>query len=233
MPSTKVLTPEEKQAIELAAKKAAEEAAALRAVTVEKTKELIDNINSTAGKFDSDYYGFIIENFSPDDLKTLPLVGTSGNITQNLKGDVSKYGIVMTPSCGPFSECDYYKTSLEEDVWNTPGGISVTFDNMPARIREFIKQKRDEKVNILAVKLAEMDGYGKKKRSTSNLIDEYNERKANASAGNIRINCSSYDKTRKTFVYLGNLELIAMEVYELKVPKTKHSMDVPVFYLVA
>ena len=59
------------------------------------------------------------------------------------------------------------------------------------------------------------------------------ERKANASAGNIRINCSSYDKTRKTFVYLGNLELIAMEVYELKVPKTKHSMDVPVFYLVA
>lgn len=229
MPSTKVQTEEEKQAIELAAKKAAEEAAALRAVTVEKTKELIDNINSTAGKFDSDYYGFIIENFSSDDLKTLPLVGTTGNISQ--KAD--KYGIIMTPSCGPFSECDYYKTSLEEDVWNTPGGISVTFDNMPARIREFIKQKRDEKVNILAVKLAEMDGYGKKKRSTSNLIDEYNERKSNTSAGNIRINCSSYDKTRKTFVYLGNLELITMEVYELKVPKTKHSMDVPVFYLVA
>lgn len=221
MPPTKThkeLSAEEKQA-----------AAAARSIIEEKIKELTENMTSTAGKFDSDYYGFTIENLTSDDFKGLPLLSKTGNIIS--KKD--QFSMIFTPSCGPFSECDYYKTSVDEDSWNTPGGISVTFDNMPAKIREFIKQKREEKIEILAVKIAELDGYGKKKRSTAALIAEHEKRQENPESGKIKVNCVVYDKSRKMFVYLGNLEMISMETYELKIPKTKHSMNVEVFYLIA
>lgn len=235
----KELTPEEKAANEakIAAEKAAAEKAAAEAASIasEKIKELADHMaSSSKGRFDSDYYGFAIENFAAKNLKNLPIIISTGNISvETADGEDTRVEILMTPTCGPFSDCDYYRTSLEDNVWNTPGGVSVTFDNMPKGIREFIKQKREEKIDVLAVKLAELDNYGRKKRSTIALEEEYRKRKENPASGNIRVGCQIYDKNRKLFTYLGKLELIAIEKYSLTIPRTKNSMEIDAFYLVA
>lgn len=231
MPATKSTTPltEEQKAAakavadaEAAAAKAA--AAEIAAITAKEIAEISDNIKNTDGRFDADYYGYSIGNMSPTNLKTVPLVGHVGNISHSN----GKYGVIMTPSCGPFSECDYYRTSIEEDLWMTPGGNSVAYDDMPTRIREYVRQKREEKINIVAVKLAELDGYGNKKRATLALLDEFEKRKLENAK--IRINCSVFDKDRKLFTYLGNLELFNVAKYDLKIPGTKNILGIEVMY---
>jgi hypothetical protein len=249
-------TEEEKAAIEAKKKADAEaeeklkrEAEASEAEKLSKINELKENMISSNGKFDSDYYGFAIDHFITSDLKRFPFPSTTGNIIlgarhkdeaddkntavlKNPKKDVPMH-IIATNTPGPFSGYDYYRTSLEEQIWNTPAGESVTLDDMHNNIRAVIKQKREEGINILFAKLEELDSYGNEKRSSSILKEEYNKRRENKELGNIRLGCQVYDKNRRLFIYLGNLELILCERYKFKVPGKKDTVDISVFYFVA